>query len=161
MPALINCHILALQIALVKNVGLDLGTTLIGSGIYNLYSGAAFGVPMPVQPMKSIAAVAITEPDFDLNETLLAGILVSAFILLLAVLKLIPGALLAPAHAVANVFCFQCAQSNRVLDAACRMGIARQPGSVQLGAQCVHAGTRADNSPAVVLKLCWTSDVSE
>lgn len=82
----------ALQIALVKSVGLDLGTTLVGSGIYNLYSGAAFGVPMPVQPMKSIAAVAITEADFGLNETLLAGVLVSGFVLTLAAARLIPGA---------------------------------------------------------------------
>lgn len=80
------------QLAQVQAVGLDLGTTLVGSGIYNLYSGAAFGVPMPVQPMKSIAAVAITDPNFGLHELLLAGVMVSAFVLLLAFLRLIPGA---------------------------------------------------------------------
>ena len=79
-----------MQIALVTSVGLDLGTTLTASGVYNLYSGAAFAVPMPVQPMKSIAAVAITDDSFSLEKTLLAGILVSAFVLLLTVTRLVP-----------------------------------------------------------------------
>jgi hypothetical protein len=73
----------------VSSVGLDLGTTLIFSGLYNIYSGAAFAVPIPVQPMKSIAAVAITEDGITLNQMLLAGVLVSAAVLLLGVTGLI------------------------------------------------------------------------
>ena len=93
-----------MQIGLVRAVGLDLGTTLIGSGVYNLYSGAAFGVPMPVQPMKTIAAVAITEASFGLHETLLAGVLVSAFVLLLSVLRLIPVAQkVIPKHVIRGI----------------------------------------------------------
>ena len=74
---------------MVSSVGLDLGTTLIFSGVYNVYSGAAFGVPIPVQPMKSIAAVAITEDGITLSQTLLAGFLVSAVVLVLGVTRLI------------------------------------------------------------------------
>ena len=82
-------HKKALQVALVSSVGLDLGTTLIFSGIYNVYSGAAFGVPIPVQPMKSIAAVAITEDGITLSQTLLAGFLVSTVVLSLGMTRLI------------------------------------------------------------------------
>ena len=78
-----------MQVALVSSVGLDLGTTLIFSGVYNVYSGAAFGVPIPVQPMKSIAAVAITEDGITLSQTLLAGFLVSAVVLVLGVTRVI------------------------------------------------------------------------
>lgn len=74
---------------MVSSVGLDLGTTLIFSGIYNVYSGAAFGVPIPVQPMKSIAAVAITEDGISLPQVLLAGFLVSAIVLILGLTRLI------------------------------------------------------------------------
>eukprot|EP00892_Ulva_mutabilis_P005948 jgi/Ulvmu1/3725/UM172_0003.1 len=80
---------LPLTVALVNTVGLDLGTTLVFSGLYNLYSGAAFGVPIPVQPMKSIAAVAITEDGITLEQTLLAGVLVSTVVFVLGVTKLI------------------------------------------------------------------------
>ena len=38
-----------LQVGLVKTTGLDLGTTLIFTGLYNIITGAAFGIPMPVQ----------------------------------------------------------------------------------------------------------------
>lgn len=74
-----------MQLGLVSAVNLDLGTTLIATGFYNVYSGFAFGVPMPVQPMKSIAAVAITENGIDLTQVMLAGILVSSIVLFLGV----------------------------------------------------------------------------
>ncbi|XP_031488239.1 molybdate transporter 1-like [Nymphaea colorata] len=64
--------------------GLDLGTTLIFTGVYNVVTGALFGVPMPVQPMKSIAAAAIAEgKSFGVPEIMAAGILTSAVVFLL------------------------------------------------------------------------------
>jgi hypothetical protein len=48
------------QVALVPTIQLDFGTTLIVTGCYNILSGLAFGIPMCVQPMKTIAAVALT-----------------------------------------------------------------------------------------------------
>ncbi len=38
-----------MQVGLVRVLGLDLGTTLILTGLYNIASGALFGIPMPVQ----------------------------------------------------------------------------------------------------------------
>uniref|UniRef100_A0A7I4D179 Molybdate transporter 1 n=1 Tax=Physcomitrium patens TaxID=3218 RepID=A0A7I4D179_PHYPA len=62
-------------LALVLVNGLDLGTTLVFTGAYNVVTGLLFGVPMPVQPMKSIAAVAITEGDpLSLNQIMAAGL---------------------------------------------------------------------------------------
>ncbi|KAH6783750.1 molybdate transporter 1 [Perilla frutescens var. hirtella] len=84
-----------LALTLAKN--LDLGTTLIFTGAYNFVTGAIYGVPMPVQPMKSIAAVAISNPAFGIPEVMAAGICTAAVLLILGatglmqvVYKLIP-----------------------------------------------------------------------
>lgn len=54
---------------------LDLGTTLIFTALYNIVTGLLFGIPMPVQPMKSIASVAISEaPLLTLSQIAAAGI---------------------------------------------------------------------------------------
>ncbi|KAK6119461.1 hypothetical protein DH2020_046798 [Rehmannia glutinosa] len=55
-------------LALTLSKNLNLGTTLIFTGIYNFVTGSIYGVPMPVQPMKSIAAVAISNPNFNIPE---------------------------------------------------------------------------------------------
>lgn len=68
---------LPLTIALVNAVGLDLGTTLIWTGLYNIVLGTLFDVPLPVQPMKAICAIAIATPEaFGLPYVLAAGIVV-------------------------------------------------------------------------------------
>ncbi|CAM6094873.1 unnamed protein product [Calypogeia fissa] len=73
---------LLLAMALVNK--LDLGTTLVFTGIYNLITGGLFGVPMPVQPMKSIAAVAITEGDpLTVPQIMAAGLSTAALLLFL------------------------------------------------------------------------------
>ncbi|XP_058224335.1 molybdate transporter 1-like [Rhododendron vialii] len=74
---------IVLALTLAKD--LNLGTTLIFTGVYNIITGAIYGVPMPVQPMKSIAAVAITNPDFGIPEAMAAGILTGAILFLLGV----------------------------------------------------------------------------
>ncbi|MQL87475.1 hypothetical protein Taro_020020 [Colocasia esculenta] len=67
--------------------GLDLGTTLIFTGVYNFVTGALYGVPMPVQPMKSIAAAAISggPKEFGVPEIMAAGIITSAVVFFLGV----------------------------------------------------------------------------
>jgi hypothetical protein len=55
-------------VGLVKDAGLDLGTTLIFTGIYNVCTGLAFGIPMPVQPMKTIAAVALSQAPLSVPQ---------------------------------------------------------------------------------------------
>ncbi|XP_021893506.1 molybdate transporter 1 [Carica papaya] len=73
---------IVLALTLAKD--LNLGTTLIFTGIYNIITGAIYGVPMPVQPMKSIAAVAISDGlDFGIPEIMAAGICTGGILLLL------------------------------------------------------------------------------
>ncbi|CAK7353446.1 unnamed protein product [Dovyalis caffra] len=73
-------------LALTLSVDLNLGTTLIFTGIYNMVTGAIYGVPMPVQPMKSIAAVAISNSaEFGVPEIMAAGICTAGILLLLGV----------------------------------------------------------------------------
>jgi len=75
-----------LQVGLVKAVDLDLGTTLLFTGVYNIISGLVFDIPIPVQPMKTIAAVALSEPGaLTLPQILAAGIFVSACVLFLGI----------------------------------------------------------------------------
>ncbi|XP_009621197.2 molybdate transporter 1-like [Nicotiana tabacum] len=72
-------------LALTLASDLNLGTTLIFTGVYNFVTGAIYGVPMPVQPMKSIAAVAISNPDFGIPEVMAAGICTAGILFLLGV----------------------------------------------------------------------------
>jgi len=77
-----------LLVGMVSICGLQLAPTLLTSGAMNIITGIAFGIPMPVQPMKAIAAVAIdqglTEP-----QILAAGIITGALLLLLATAGLV------------------------------------------------------------------------
>ena len=77
-----------LLVAMVSQCGLQLVPSLIAAGLMNIVTGFAFGIPMPVQPMKAIAAVAISE---HLNEAqiLTAGITTGLVILLLGITGLI------------------------------------------------------------------------
>ncbi|KAA8521757.1 hypothetical protein F0562_012430 [Nyssa sinensis] len=74
---------IVLALTLAKD--LNLGTTLIFTGVYNIVTGAIYGVPMPVQPMKSIAAVAISDASFGIPEVMAAGICTAGILLLLGV----------------------------------------------------------------------------
>ncbi|MHC4698015.1 MAG: putative sulfate/molybdate transporter [Planctomycetota bacterium] len=73
---------------MVHRCGLQLGPVLLLAGLMNVITGAIFRIPLPVQPMKAIAIVAIAE---GLNEAqiMTAGIMTGAVILLLAVTGLI------------------------------------------------------------------------
>lgn len=46
--------LLPLMIALAVNNSISLSTTLVFSGLWNIFTGVAFGIPLPVQPMKVI-----------------------------------------------------------------------------------------------------------
>ena len=75
---------LPLLIGMVSVCGLQFGPAMLCAGLMNMVSGVVFGIPMPVQPMKAIAAVAITE-GLSESQILAAGITTSAVVLLLAV----------------------------------------------------------------------------
>ncbi|KAL5558307.1 hypothetical protein UlMin_034518 [Ulmus minor] len=67
--------VVPLVLAVTLSKDLNLGTTLIFTRIYNIASGAIYGVPMPVQPMKSIIAVALSnDSNFGIPEIMAAGI---------------------------------------------------------------------------------------
>ncbi|KAI3463366.1 hypothetical protein Pfo_020029 [Paulownia fortunei] len=73
---------IVLALTLVSN--LDLSTTLIFTALYNIATGFLFGIPMPVQPMKSIAAVAVSEtPHLTVSQIAAAGISTAAVLLFL------------------------------------------------------------------------------
>lgn len=52
---------LPLSVAMALTCGLDIGLIFIFAGLMNVATGIAFRQPIPVQPMKAIAAVAIAE----------------------------------------------------------------------------------------------------
>jgi Molybdate transporter of MFS superfamily len=77
-----------LLVGMVNKCGLQLAPALFFTGVMNIASGLLFRIPMPVQPMKAIAAVAIAE---GLNEAqiLAAGIATGFAVLLLSLSGLI------------------------------------------------------------------------
>ena len=48
-----------LAVGMVQVAGLDAGTLLVTSGLVNIWGGLTFGIPIAVQPMKAICALAI------------------------------------------------------------------------------------------------------
>ncbi|KAM0697811.1 hypothetical protein Q7P36_002665 [Cladosporium allicinum] len=76
------------MIALSVTGSIDLSSTLVFSGLANIITGVVFGVPLPVQPMKAIAAVAISQ-KFTKDETAAAGLVVSFAVLALSVTGLL------------------------------------------------------------------------
>ena len=65
--------LLPLMIAMALQGSIDLPTTLVFSGLTNIFTGLFYGVPLPVQPMKAIAAIAISQ-GFSKQETAAAGL---------------------------------------------------------------------------------------
>jgi MFS superfamily sulfate permease-like transporter len=79
---------LPIAIALSANGTISLSSTLVFSGIANILTGLFFGIPLPVQPMKAIAAVAIAN-SFSNGEIAAAGIFVAACIFVFSVTGLL------------------------------------------------------------------------
>jgi hypothetical protein len=77
-----------LLVGMVNRCGLQLGPALFCAGLMNVLTGLAFGIPMPVQPMKAIAAVAIAEGLTE-PQILAAGIVTGAVVLMLALAGLV------------------------------------------------------------------------
>lgn len=80
--------LLPLMTALVITHSISLPSTLLFTGAANILTGVAFGIPLPVQPMKAIAAVAIAQ-KFTIEENVAAGIVVAALVGTLSVTGLI------------------------------------------------------------------------
>ncbi|SPN99553.1 related to sulfate transporter [Cephalotrichum gorgonifer] len=77
--------LLPLMIALAVQGSINLDSTLVFTGLYNVMTGVVFGVPLPTQPMKSIASAAISgRGDPDPSSVAGAGILVGLAVLLMS-----------------------------------------------------------------------------
>ncbi|SMR50986.1 unnamed protein product [Zymoseptoria tritici ST99CH_1E4] len=76
--------LLPLMIAMTLNNSIDLSSTLVFSGLANIATGAVYGIPLPVQPMKAIAAVAIAQ-NLSKDEVAAAGLAMGGAVLLLSV----------------------------------------------------------------------------
>ncbi|KAK3173237.1 hypothetical protein OEA41_006566 [Lepraria neglecta] len=80
--------LLPILIALTVSNTISLSSTLIFSGLANIYTGILFGIPLPVQPMKAIAAVALAQ-NFNEEEIASAGLFLAAAIGFLSISGLI------------------------------------------------------------------------
>lgn len=79
---------LPITLALSSANLISLPATLIFTGIFNILTGCIFGIPLPVQPMKAVAAVALLG-SFSAGETQAAGLFVGGCVLFLSVTGLL------------------------------------------------------------------------
>ena len=75
--------LLPLMIAMALKGSIDLPSTLVFSGLTNIFTGIVYGIPLPVQPMKAIAAIAISQ-EFSKQETAAAGLTMGIAVFLLS-----------------------------------------------------------------------------
>ncbi len=75
-------------IGLVVFVGMDAATIFVFAGLMNIVSGLVFRIPVPVQPMKAIAALAIAGA-MTASQVSIAGMFVAICLLFLAIFGLI------------------------------------------------------------------------
>jgi hypothetical protein len=59
--------LLPLMIALALQGSINLSSTLVFSGLFNIVTGAVFGIPLPVQPMK-VGSVLYPSPSLSLHS---------------------------------------------------------------------------------------------
>lgn len=79
---------LPLVAGMANRCGMNLGHILFFAGAMNLVTGLVFRIPIPVQPMKAIAAIAITE-GMNQNMIIAAGIASGIAMLILSATGLI------------------------------------------------------------------------
>ncbi|MER3416861.1 MAG: sulfate transporter [Gemmataceae bacterium] len=79
---------LPLLVGMTAQNGLDFATALFFAGFFNAVTGLTFSIPMAVQPMKAIAAVALTQ-GLTVPQIVAAGASVSLCILLLGLSGLV------------------------------------------------------------------------
>lgn len=79
---------LPLLVGMAAQNGLDFATGLFFAGLFNIVTGLTFSIPMAVQPMKAIAAVALTE-GLTAPQIVAAGATVSLVVLILGLTGLV------------------------------------------------------------------------
>jgi MFS superfamily sulfate permease-like transporter len=78
-----------LLVGMSTTCDLNFAVALLFAGLFNVLTGLLFAIPMAVQPMKAIAAIAITS-KMTATQILAAGIVTGAVIFLLGVTRLLP-----------------------------------------------------------------------
>lgn len=79
---------LPLLVGMSVQNGLDFAAALFFAGAFNVFTGLTFSIPIAVQPMKAIAAVALTE-GLTVPQILAAGATVSLIVLIAGLTGLI------------------------------------------------------------------------
>jgi len=79
---------LPLLVGMAAQNGLNFASALFFAGLFNIVTGITFAIPMAVQPMKAIAAVALTE-GLTTEQILAAGAIVSLIVLVLGLSGLV------------------------------------------------------------------------
>ncbi|KAF5630629.1 sulfate transporter [Fusarium tjaetaba] len=82
--------LLPLMIALAAQGSIDLGSTLVFTGLFNILTGVFYGIPLPVQPMKAIASAAIQNGS-PMGVVTAAGQWVGAAVLIMSVTGVLKG----------------------------------------------------------------------
>ncbi len=77
-----------LAVGMVQIAGLDAGTLLVTAGLANIYGGFAFRIPMAVQPMKAICALAIAG-SLSGQQAVVAGLCVGVSMAVLGLFGLV------------------------------------------------------------------------
>lgn len=80
---------LAISLAIVTNDKIDFSGILFTTGICNILNGLFFKLPMPLQPMKAIAAEAITKNIDNLYIICSAGLVVGGVVFIIGFLLMI------------------------------------------------------------------------
>ncbi|TPX30414.1 hypothetical protein SmJEL517_g06013 [Synchytrium microbalum] len=78
--------LLPILVSMAKAGQINLAASLIFGGIFNILSGAVFGIPVCVQPMKSIAAYALAG-NLTQGQVMAAGFIVAAVVFVLSATK--------------------------------------------------------------------------
>jgi len=82
--------LIPLSVAIILLTGLNTTVVLCSIGLFYIITGIYFKLPMPVQPLKVVAAIAIAYPEkISISVMIAAGILMGIFLLLLALTGLI------------------------------------------------------------------------
>jgi hypothetical protein len=79
---------LPLLVGMSVECGVDAGTTILFTGAYNILTAFLYEIPMPVQPMKTIAAVALGDSPLNANEIMVAGLFVSGVVFVLGATRM-------------------------------------------------------------------------
>jgi SulP family sulfate permease len=82
--------LIPLSVAMMVLTGLNVTVVLLTVGLFYITTGICFKLPIPVQPLKVVAAIAIASPDMvTIPVIMAAGLLMGIFLLIIVITRLI------------------------------------------------------------------------